>query len=299
MDVAEWQEQLENVFGEGDIVGPHLAEVLNREAEFGAHVVEKYRGHFALMAAFQSHFVDTLRTAERRVASDGWPPDCSDYGAVLLTYLTVFRSFRACESLLLCGYPLDGFALLRDVKDRSLYLWGIARGKTNWSELNSMDRKVRKAAEMRVYNLLLGPDSGFSTGELAVIRVWEELFHQEVHGSKLTLVTEMKLLMDGGQMSVGPLPNERQIVMYMNRAAEAGWMLTKLLPYLQPSAGAFGAEWTTRQRVLDESFRFMEQGLEGMGKTIATVFISLIDRSYTFGEQFHYVEAGGEPTGGV
>jgi len=298
LDVAEWQQRIEDVFGEGDIVGPHLKEVLDRETEFGLHIASTYHGHLALMAAFQSHFVDTLRTAERLVAKRGWPSEAPYYGAMVLMYLTAFRSFRACESLLLCGYPLDGFALLRDIKDRALYLWGIASDKTTWSELNSMDRKIRQAAEHRVHNLLLGADSGFSPEELEAIRQWEGLFNQEVHGSKLTMITEMKCLVEGGQMSVGPLPNERQIAMYLNRATEAGWLIAKLLPYLQPSAGAFGADWAARQQVLDESFRFMEQGLEGVGKTIATAFIGFVDRNYSFDESLHYVEAGQAGSGG-
>jgi hypothetical protein len=293
VDVGAWQLRLEDTFGEGDIVGPHLLNVIALERECGRHVVSTFHGQSVLMDSFQSFFVETLRFAESWVAAHGWPEGADYYGAVLLSYLTVFRSFRACESLLLVGYPLDGFALLRDVKDRALLSAGIALNLTTWSEINSMDEGPRRRAEKKVYRSLLGDKSGIPEQDLEAIRLWESLFHQEVHGSKLTLVTEMSRLRSGAQLSVGPLPDDKQISMYMNRAVETGWLFTRLLPYLQPEPFAFGPRWRERRRILDDSFRVSEQALADMGKPIASALIRFADRHYTFGDDFHYVEADG------
>ena len=47
----------------------------------------------------------------------------------------IFRRVRACENLLLNGYPLDGYALLRDLKDRAIFLAAIAHNLTTWNAL--------------------------------------------------------------------------------------------------------------------------------------------------------------------
>ena len=292
MDVVAWQKRLEAAFSTGDVVGARLFEVVDLEKECGRYFVNTFHGQSVLMHAFQDFYIESLRASEAWVAKNGWPA-AEYYGALVLTYLTAFRSFRACENLLLRGYPLDGFALLRDVKDRALHLCGIARNATTWSLINSMDTRERKAAERKTVGLLLGEDSEMPPDDAESIRQWEEMFHQEVHGSKLTLMTEMSRLMKGDRLSVGPLPDDRQLAMYMNRAVETGWLYTRLLPYLQPNAAAFGAEWAERQAILDESFRASEQALADMGKPIASAFIRFVDCEFSFGGDFHYIEADG------
>lgn len=300
VDIGEWQRRLDDTFSDGgDVIGPQLLKVIELERACGEHVIATYHGQSVLMDSFQSFFVETLRTAEAWVAAHGWPKCFDYYGAVLLNYLTVFRSFRACENLLLSGYPLDGFALLRDVKDRALLSCGIAHNLTTWSATNSMEQAERIRAERKVYDALLGDKSGASAEDLEAIRVWEGMFHQEVHGSKLTLMTEMSRLRDGAQLSVGPLPDDLQLAMYMNRAVETGWLFVRLLPYLQPAPDAFGPTWRERQRILDESFRFSEQGLADMGKPIASALIRFADRHYGFDDDFCYIEADGSGRGDV
>jgi len=292
MAVAAWQRRLEDAFSTGDVVGARLFEVIDLEKECGRYFVNTFHGQSVLMHAFQDFYIETLLASEAWVADNGWPQG-EYYSVVVLTYLTAFRSFRACENLLLYGYPLDGFALLRDVKDRALHMCGIARNVTTWSAINSIEKRERKAAERKTLSLLLGDDSKMPAQDAEAIKQWEDVFHQEVHGSKLTLVTEISRLMEGKQLSVGPLPDEKQLGMYMNRAVETGWLYTRLLPYLQPTSAAFGADWAARQQVLDESFRASEQALADMGKPIASAFIRFVDREYDFGGDFHYVEADG------
>jgi hypothetical protein len=291
MDVGEWQSRLEDAFSEGGIVGPYLLDVIALERAYGEHYIATFHGQSVLMDSFQSFFVETLRRSERWIVDNGWPEDCAYYGAILVCYLTVFRSFRACQNLLLAGYPLDGFALLRDIKDRAILYCAMAKGLSSWSAIHTLDKSKRLNEERRIFDLLIGKHSGICPDDLKTLELWKNMFDQEVHGSKLTLVLEMSRLREGGQLSPGPLPHDRQLAMYMNRAVETGWLFARLLPGLQPVAGAFGPEWLARCRILDDSFRVSEQVLADMGKRIATVFTTFIDQTFTFGDEVHYVEA--------
>ena len=293
MHVGEWQDRLEAAFGSGGIVGSRLLEVMDCEHQYGEYIVSTYHGQTVLMASFQDFFIETLRTAETWVAQNGWPPQYEYFGAWLVTFLTLFRSFRACESLFLSGYPLDAFALLRDVKDRALLYCGVARNLTTWSALNSMETGERKSAEGRVRDHLLRSESGLPQDVRDQLKVWAEIFHQEVHGSRLTLVQEMGRLRDGAQMSVGPVPQDLALAMYMNRAVEAGWLCTKLLPFLQPCEEAFGQDWTRRHRVLDQSFRYCERALSDLGKPVADAVIALVNAKFSFDTTFCYFDADG------
>jgi hypothetical protein len=138
---------------------------------------------------------------------------------------------------------------------------------------------------------MIGKKSGLPSNIIAELENWEKLFHEEVHGSKFTL-TEAGItwLRGKGPLQLEPIPNKFGIGMYMNRAAEVGWLLTRTLPFLQPVENAFGEEWKSKHEMLDESFRIMVQGLEKMGKKIATAFIFFIDNKFSFKERLHYHE---------
>jgi hypothetical protein len=143
---------------------------------------------------------------------------------------------------------------------------------------------------------MIRKDSGLPEEIRKELDRWEQMFHEQVHGSKFTFFLEGGDWMQGkGPISIGPLPNEKSMAMYMNRAAEIGWMLTRLLPYLQPVQDAFGAAWKDRYIILDDSFRTMVKALSDLGKQIADAFIFFIDKKFAFPETFHYSEVDGSP----
>ena len=79
----------------------------------------------------------------------------------------------------------------------------------------------------------------------------------------------------------------------MNRSSELGWLILRLLPYLQMTESAFGDGWHRKYLVLDESFRFMVHGLTKLGKKIGEAFITLVDEKFSFKPPFRYFEADG------
>ncbi|MDY0341211.1 MAG: hypothetical protein RBS17_08360 [Coriobacteriia bacterium] len=110
MDVADWQKRLVDNFSAYGTVGGHLLEIIKMEKAYGEQFVSTYHGHSVLMDSFQSCFIETLRSVQAWVQEHGWPEQPSYYATVFFYYVTVLRTFRACQNVMLSGYPLDGYA---------------------------------------------------------------------------------------------------------------------------------------------------------------------------------------------
>lgn len=237
----------------------------------------------------------------------GWPKGCNNYSSILLYYIVLFRSFRACENLLLRGYPFDGYALLRNLKDRTIFLAGIAHNITTLPSILGFDGSIPitvdnkkkltkscKTEEFRVLNRIIRKKSGLPPQIIKELDNWEQLFHYEVHGSKFTFFNELgDWLKSGNPPSIGPTAKESNMVLYMNRCVEIAWLIVRLLPYILPEENAFGNRWNEKHKILDESFRYAENALAEGGKKIGDAFIIFVDKKFNFKEPFYYFEANG------
>jgi hypothetical protein len=103
----------------------------------------------------------------------------------------------------------------------------------------------------------------------------------------------MQFMANGMANRVGPTFHEQAFAMYMNRASEVGWLILRLLPYLQIQENGFGIDWHRKCAVLDDSFRYMVHGLSNLGKKIGDAFITLVDERFSFGRSLSYFEPDG------
>lgn len=309
MNVSEWQDRLEKYFNENGIIGgTYLLDIINQESEYGEYIENRFIGHRVLIDSFFNFFVETIKKANNIVKTKGWHSNYRNYATTILYYITIFRRFRAAENLLIKGYPLDGYSLLRDIKDRSILLAAIVHGITSLSkifgfECNEFNNKIftkedhiklkskRKKEEIRIFNAMIRNRSGLSSEIRSELKIWENLFHDEVHGSRLTFAIELlRWTKDKEPLNIGPCPVESTYTMYLNRSSEIGWLLVRLLPFLQIEPNVFGKKWTEKWNVLDDSFRFMIGGLDSIGKKIAKAFISFIDIKFPFNPEICYHE---------
>lgn len=306
MDVAEWQRRLENYFMVDGVTGKPLIPVLNMESDYGIYVVERFKGQFVLMDSFFGFFVETINKAVKFASLKKWPPEYSYYPLVLHYYVTIFRSFRAAENLLKSGYPLDGYALLRDLKDRAIFVGALVHGKTSFQKLSGVlenqfvtsitekeyqrIKKRRKDEECRVLNEMIRRKSGLPADVQKELEIWENLFHEGVHGSRLTFARDIGWLQGKRPLSLGPIPDEGSIAPYINRASEIGWLFLRTFPFLQLEPNAFGKEWREKWTVLDDSFLIMIQALEKAGKKIGQAIPVLVNMKFTFPDDLYYHE---------
>ncbi|GBE17319.1 hypothetical protein BMS3Abin15_01160 [bacterium BMS3Abin15] len=139
--------------------------------------------------------------------------------------------------------------------------------------------------------LFLRGDSGFDDETISELQRWEQMFHDEVHGSRFTLAIEGgDWLLGKSNITIGPSPNTKAIAMYLNISNEIGWMILRTLPVLQINHNALGDDWSKKWHILDESFRHSIKSLGEMGKKIAHVIIKLIDAKFNFNPDYVYKE---------
>ena len=307
MNVDEWQKRLEDNFTINNVVGGYLLSIIDSERDCENYFAQTFHGQSVLIDSFQSFFIETMSITRANIEIKGWPKNCLSYQLVYIYFIVMFRRFRACENLLLKGYPMDGYSLIRDLKDRSLLMGAVAHNITTLSqvfgysgtkaltdEIRKAIKRDRKKEEQRVLNLMIRKDSGPPEKILLEINKWEYLFHEEVHGSKLSFYSEIGNLIEGKtEIMMGPNPKEEHMSMYMNRICEIAWIITRLFPYLQDSPQAFGNEWNRRRMILDDSFSIMQKGLDKIGKNIGEAFIYFINNKFNYKDPFYYFEAKG------
>lgn len=310
MNVSEWQRRLERTFSKNGIIGSRLVDIINQENEYGNYVINTFHGYRVLQDSFFDFFIDTIQRAAHFAGKHGIPSEATYYNSTLLSQLIIFRSFRATENLLLKGYPLDGYALLRDLKDRAIFQAAIMHGIITFKKLHGHDiletskgnlssdsqlykkaKKQQKIQERKILDLFLGEKSGFDKDTIYELNRWEKMFHEEVHGSRFTFTIEGgDWLMGKSPITIGPLPNTTAIAMYLNRSNEIGWMLLRTLPVLQLKPNALGDEWSSKWHVLDDSFRYSITSFAKMGKKIGHAILKLIDSKFNFNPTYIYKE---------
>jgi hypothetical protein len=307
MTVAEWQKRLADTFTVNGLVGGNLLSVQNSEDAAGSYVEKTFRGRAFLLDSFQSFFVDTLKLANQQVSLNGWPQDRSHYSVAHVYFFSLFRRCRACEILYNRGYPLDAYALMRDIKDRAFMLAGVAHNMITFSgiigapatpindpkEFKKKTTNNRKAAERRITSELMGATSGLASNVQADLKIWDDLFHYEVHGAQLSLTQELKGLSDRRMPQIGPSVFKDAYLTYINRSYEVSWLLARMLPFLQLAEGGFGEEWESKRQVLDESFHYVLEDFSSLGKQLGVSFMTMVNTKFSFKQPFCYFEADG------
>lgn len=308
MGVAEFMERLERHFGSDGVVGPRLGPICEAEEKHGPFVEGYVRGYRWLMESFHDFYVETLDHAARNAFDGQLSATDQTYVWLYLSHVTNFRSLRAAENLLLCGYPFDGYALLRDLKDRALFLGAVIAGLTTLHALNGFGTpdlpaadwtwesyrklcKRRELEEIRVKLLMIGKKSGMTGDDIAQLKKWSEMFHEEVHGSRFTFFGEMETLLTKREVPMPyPIPSKEAIGMYTNRSSEICWLILRTLPFLQLSPKTFGEEWAEKWQVLDDSFRQIVEGLRELDQKSAAAFIAFVDAKFSLSPDTAYVE---------
>jgi hypothetical protein len=307
MCTDKWYKRLVATFTVGGLVGGHLQSVSEVEDQVSDCLVKTFRGQEALLCSFQSFFIETLTLAISDIQSHGWLRNAPNYAVTLTAFFNLFRRFRACEILYIKGYPLDGYALMRDIKDRAFLFAGVARNITTFEKILGLPvtqpsdpdanfketRRNRKKNERDVMGAMTGETSGLPDDVQKDLKQWGDMFHLEMHGGTHSLMQEINELQKGEVPQIGPSRVHNAYIMYANRSSELGWMVTRLLPYLQMTENAFGEDWHRKRDILDDSFRQMLEGLSNLGKPLGKSFITMMDDKFAFKKPFYYSEADG------
>ena len=268
--IRQWQNRLHEAFDyNGVLGGQFLSETMQLEEIVGQLFVQKYHGHRLLTDAFLDFFAETLQTQLAFHAHHGWPSSEPNYALTFLMYLTTFRTVRATEVLSVHGYPLQGYALQRSIKDQIFILWAIANNMMGfnetfgWQEGLTFDGTGKMAAnrtkaERKIRSVVIGKELGLSQETQTELLDWEQMFNLETHRGLFTLVDTFKDAVKGKLVVVGPRPDERNEAMFFNRSNELNWMILRLScrPNCARRAGprAILSVWRARRRFEAISF---------------------------------------------
>ena len=298
LPIAEWQRKLNDAFVKYGIAGGSLLDLTSLEEQAGAEFVRTYIGFRYLSDCCQSFAFDTLKLtapesvvlSRRRLAS---------FASLYVEMLMLFRRIRSAHITAVNGYPSSGPVLLRDVKDRSLFisaifqehlsyemLLGVTPGEPQDLDpkaLHEYRRKKRLAIEKELVEKYLTKNTSFDNSTLRELNRWNNLFNWETHGSFLSQANAMIAWVNGDAYPKIVETSTDMLALLMNRFCETVWLFHRLLPNLQYGDG-FGEEWGLQWRLLDDSFWQMQKGLAGIGKGIGDAFVVFIDKVFPFDE---------------
>jgi hypothetical protein len=220
-------------------------------------------------------------------------------------YLTMFRTVRATEVLSVHGYPLQGYALQRSIKDQVFILCAVANNMMGLSEMFGLEaltldgtetaniKKMgahRMNTERKIRSIIIGEESGLSEETQAELLVWEQMFNVETHRGLFTLFHTLGDALRGMLDVVGPSSEERNDAMFINRSNELNWMILRLIPCIRRKELVWSEEWKKKWQLLEESFRMMNQEFADLGKEIPLAHLETIEMKFKFGLDHYYME---------
>jgi hypothetical protein len=304
--ISQWQDRLHEAFDyNGVLGGKFLLGTRILEEMVGQLFVHKFHGHRLLTDAFLDFFAETLQTQLAFHSQYGWPGNEPNYALTLLMYLTMFRTVRATEVLSVNGYPLQGYALQRSIKDQVFILCAIANNMIGFNEMfgwqgltldatrTEENRKMaanRMKTEHKIRSVIIGNESGLSEETKDELLNWDLLFNVETHRGLFTLFDALGDALKGKLDVVGPSPEEKNDAMFINRSNELNWMILRLIPCMRRKELVWSDEWRKKWDLLEESFRMMNEGFADLGKKIPLGHLELIETKFKFGTDHYYIE---------
>jgi hypothetical protein len=305
--IKVWQDKLLAAFSDdGNPGGPFLAATAKAEQQTGDAFMEKWYGHRVLTDSFMEFFGETLHAQWTYNNSKGWPQNSPHYAPCLILYLTVYRSIRSSEVLSASGYALPAYAVQRTIKDQLMVLGAAANGYANFDELfgwKGLEGKTWKQAQeaqiiknrqkidSKIKERLIGKKSGLTDESRFELDKWDRLFNWEVHRSLFSYTRAQRMLVDRDlSFQLGPSPDDLASAMFMNRSMELNWIALRLLPYVRRPETPTSEEWKGKWTLLDQSFKFMFDGFNELGKKIAPAYYEMLQIKFLFGPETFFRE---------
>ncbi len=288
---TEWmllEDDLVRLFKHNGAVGGRYGFRLQEmENKCGLAVTTKFVGSQILCDSFKDFYIETftlLRVPPNR------PFVYADFVARHNFFL---KQLRAAELLLLSGHPWAGYSLLRTLVEQAQIRCALLMGMCDVQEVEGLVkdqmpesrkdvRNRRKKVEIEIFKLMSGSKSGLSATTVEQIRKWDDMFDMELHGMRFSNLNALAWLKGEGGLPIFPVYDEQAVTMFVNRFAEVGWMLHRLLPALQFPPFRFSQDWVEKWNALDRSFHAFSKGMIEIGKPIGSAIIEFVTTKFPF-----------------
>lgn len=278
MGTADWLGRLEDTFISDELGFQMVSSVFQSEKSHATRCVSELRGHKVMIESLQSFLLQTFSIMNTR--SDFDCPSKRNFGLLTFEFSQFFRLLRSCDILYLHGYPLTAYVNQRTIRDKCFSIAAIANSFTTTEALLGFNNprpthisseeiaKMRKrsvAEESLMFNRMLRKATDLGAHKTPLLK-WERLFNREVHGQQLSLaqfLTESQK--NGTSIPIAPEYDENMIAAYVNRSVELGWMITRLIPLVQPKPNYFDKHWQKKWDILDDSYSVYNDSHKGLG----------------------------------
>jgi hypothetical protein len=262
-------------------------------------VFSKYRGYLAQSDAFKCFFLETIELVNKAAPTKPRIRIPQSYGEFVPRLVHSFQSLCATEGLASRGYPLHGFALLRNTFDNVKLDTAALQTLTTFHAIDGIDpstsfesraaKKLRLKVERMVNGWISGDRSGLRTGTINELSRLDALFDDEVHGARVSRSDTTAWLKGSERLPVLPVFTGKAVALFMNRHSEIGWMTHRLVPLIQLPNRNLPDEWKHKWRVLDDGFGELVNSLtKQLGKGIGAAMVELVNAKFPYNEGSHF-----------
>jgi hypothetical protein len=299
MSPAEMQQRLEEISRYRGIAYGRVHDLFDSENKFGLEIASRYHGYLALSDAFKSFFLETTELLNSTIRPRVTTP-LSEFHAIFMPRLVhAWQSLCGLERLALHGYPLQGYAGLRNIFDNLQTTSAALQGMVDFYATEGIVpgqpldiakvRKLRKKTEQDISQLMAGAKSGLTQATIDELAHWDRMFDFETHGARLSFANAQDFLKGQGPLPVKPQFNERNFAMFMNRYCEIAWMTHRLIPLIQPPGVPFDGQWKDKWRLIDESFSLISNALtKDLGKPIGAAIAAYVTTKFPFNAESEF-----------
>jgi hypothetical protein len=299
MTPEDYIKRLKTIFIHEGIAYGRAYNLFDQEKKYGLEVAQKLIGYLSLSDAFKCFFLESVELMNTECRPKVITRLSEFYGLFVARLVHNFQSLFASERIALHGYPLHAYTLLRNIFDNALLTSAALQNVTDFYAIEGIDpakpldisevKKARKTTEFEVRKKMVGMESGLSQPTIDNLARWDEMFDYEVHGARLSLAGTAGWLKGLEPLPIIPQFDEKQFAMFMNRFAEVGWMVCRLIPALQPPNVSMPETWKGKWRILDNSFEIMVESLYSeLRKNIGQAMVEFVKKKFPFNENAYF-----------
>lgn len=265
----------------------------NAEHEHEEYFEGNFGGFWALTYASNCFFLETVERLNTESRPKVSAPLSEFYPMFFGRLVQGFRSLCGSQRLALVGYSLTAFTVLRNIFDDAVMTSACMQKITDFYSVEGVVpgvevnlegvKALRRKTEWQVRKCFVGPESGLSANTIEHLTSLDKIFDFEVHGARLSMAGMQGWLRGREPLPVVPKFDGKDASMYMNRAAEIGWMVHRLIPLAQPAVAPLAADWSDKWVVIDDSFRVMVESLTtDLGKGIGAAMCEFVNAKFPF-----------------
>ena len=290
MTIEERMKNLERISFHDGVPYGRAHDLFDAESAHEREVL-RYQGYLVSSDALKCFYLETTELTNSHIRPQIKTPMPPSYALFLARMANGFQALCGAERAALKGYPYQGYTLLRNIYDNLLMTSAVLQTLTTFEAAEGIGpagvtdmvavKKARKETEYKTKRQMVGHRSGLSSEVIAELKVWDDLFDFETHGSRLSMTHTMNWLRGLEPLPVLPAFNEMAFAMFMNRYLEVCWMFHRLVPATQPAGIPLPEEWHEKWGVIDVGLRAQVESLStDLGKKIGAIMVEFVSAKF-------------------